>query len=178
MTTKLHVRDKVEGKILERFSVDAHEIVRSDPTRFELVGRAPEVAPGGAGSTSAVLDNDTPKEVARKVLEATGAKPQAENGVSQEIPDEDVNGKELDDNGEPIAAKRAPAEAFVETDEKPDGKKLNEALVAAMDGLDPEEDFTGQGKPSTAALSEKLGYVVTGAERDAAWAAHEKAKAK
>jgi len=56
---------------------------------------------------------------------------------------------------------------------KPAGEALTQAISEAILTLDPENEdaWTGGGKPSVHALSAVLGYEVTAAERDAAWAA-------
>lgn len=53
--------------------------------------------------------------------------------------------------------------------QKPDGEALTEAIMGAIAKLDTEEDFGRDGKPAVKALSQVLGYKVTGAERDAVW---------
>lgn len=57
---------------------------------------------------------------------------------------------------------------------KPKGKKeLIAAIGDAAGKLDPknEDHFTTSGKPSTHALEKQLGYDISAAERDEAWAA-------
>ena len=58
---------------------------------------------------------------------------------------------------------------------KPAGDTLTAALAEAIGGLDKgdEELWTNSGKPNTKALEAVLGYPVSAAERDAAWAAVE-----
>lgn len=94
--THLHIRDKQDGIILERHAVDAHEIVANGKGRYEIVGRVP---PSQPGTTTAVLDNDPPTEVARKVLAAAGVQPQQPEGESNEVADQDVHGNALTDAG-------------------------------------------------------------------------------
>lgn len=114
MTDKIHIRDKQakgdEPKVLERFSVDAAEIVAMDPERYEIIGKAP---PSSPGSTTAVLDNDPPTEVARKVLEAAGVKQPVPEGQSEEVAEQDVHGNAVD----------APANGAAAAKPKKGGKK-------------------------------------------------------
>ncbi|SDT97026.1 hypothetical protein [Stappia sp. ES.058] len=51
---------------------------------------------------------------------------------------------------------------------KPSGDALTKAILQAVEGFDPEEDFTQAGLPSMAALERALGYDVTADERAAA----------
>lgn len=55
---------------------------------------------------------------------------------------------------------------------KPEGEALTEAIVAAIKALDlgDEENRTAAGKPQVSALELALGYEITAADRDAAWA--------
>ncbi len=46
------------------------------------------------------------------------------------------------------------------------------AIVAVLPDLDEEGEFTAAGAPKVEALVTRLGYEVSGAERDTAWAAH------
>jgi hypothetical protein len=94
MSHKLHIRDnkaeKDQPKILERFSVDAQEIVAAEPERYEIIGRAPETT---VGDTTAVLDNDRPSVAARKILTAAGVEQPRPEGESEEVAEEDVHGQ-------------------------------------------------------------------------------------
>jgi hypothetical protein len=58
--------------------------------------------------------------------------------------------------------------AVPEAPRKPRGDALVKAIAAAIEGLDPEEDFTRGGLPSMAALERRLGYDITAEERAAA----------
>jgi hypothetical protein len=93
MPNIVHVRDKEEGKILERYAIDAREIVASDPDRFEIVGNVPTEK----GSVAAVLDNDPPTEVARKILAAAGVEAPKDESVSDEVADEDIKGNPVNE---------------------------------------------------------------------------------
>jgi hypothetical protein len=66
--------------------------------------------------------------------------------------------------------KGKPAAAPDPRAERPEGAELTEAITAAIAKLDPDEDFTSKGLPSVPALEKKLGYQITSAERNAAWA--------
>ncbi len=46
------------------------------------------------------------------------------------------------------------------------------AILAVLPDLDEESEFTAAGAPKVEALVTRLGYEVSGAERDTAWAAH------
>ena len=50
-----------------------------------------------------------------------------------------------------------------------------EAIAKAIETLDPEneEHWTGSGKPNVASLEAVLGWDISAAERDEAWARHE-----
>ncbi|MHC5656012.1 hypothetical protein [Stappia sp. ICDLI1TA098] len=60
------------------------------------------------------------------------------------------------------------AVATVTPPRKPKGDGLIKAICAAIEGLDPEEDFTLTGLPSMSALERALGYDITADERAAA----------
>jgi hypothetical protein len=57
--------------------------------------------------------------------------------------------------------------AAPEPEPRPEGDALMAAIAAAIDGLDPKNDFTRDGLP---ALADALGYPSSAAERTAAWA--------
>jgi hypothetical protein len=46
--------------------------------------------------------------------------------------------------------------------------EINKAIEAMLDGTD-KNDFTGDGKPDTRALSKRVGFTVSREERDEAW---------
>lgn len=121
MSHKLHVRDnkaeKDQPKILERFSVDAQEIVAAEPDRYEIVGRAPVTGPG---DTNAVLDNDRPSVVAKKILAAAGVEQPQPEGESEEVAEEDVHGQKTPAAEAEARKKRGPkprAKAAAEADD-------------------------------------------------------------
>lgn len=66
------------------------------------------------------------------------------------------------------AEERAVAQADLSI--KPKGNALSEAIIAAADELDADDDanFDRLGKPAVAALSAALGFTITAEDRDAA----------
>ena len=75
------------------------------------------------------------------------------------------------------AKKAAPAQSEAESGapEKPKGDDLTAAIAGAIKGLD-KKTFGADGKPDVKALEAALGYDITAAERDAAWASIQPAK--
>ncbi len=51
-----------------------------------------------------------------------------------------------------------------------DPSKVQEAIREILPNLNTEEDFTAKGDPNVAAIEKRLGYDITMAERDDAWA--------
>lgn len=50
--------------------------------------------------------------------------------------------------------------------EPPKGKDLEDAITLAVTQLDPDEDFTGDGKPSVKSLALVLGFAINAKDRD------------
>ncbi len=65
-------------------------------------------------------------------------------------------------------AVKPPRETLSAAQSRPEGEDLIAAIAAVIPKLDPVEDFNVEGKPSLRALSDRLGYDVSSAEREAA----------
>lgn len=79
--------------------------------------------------------------------------------------------------GAPVAKSADPAGGFGAAPAPSGPAERQAAILAATAKLDPANaaNWTAAGSPATAALAGALGWVVTAAERDAAWAQHQAA---
>jgi len=145
-----------------------------DLETVEVVHGTIHTEPGQPGHGPGSKIDVTPEEAAR--LEADGAVRRVAPVVEEAAP---VPPAPVSKRKTAAKAKAAAAKAEAAPAQSGDGPPAGDDLILAVAeviaspaALDPETDFTADGPPRVDALERELGYGITEADRDAAWALH------